>query len=412
MLSHSALVKQRRQQASAIMREVHGNDAGSMDLGKKVSVPRDIMVEELSHLGNRGARLFKMRQRRSDKYTFENFQYETKVQRNHSLAMQNGKLDGSILEGGSQQAPLTPPNTPDPRSPPNPESLAPGYSGPLKEIPPERFNTTAVPKYYQSPWEQAIGSDPELLEALHPRFFQPEGKAQLQDYRSFNRVATPFGGFEKASKMVKFKVPDFELLLLTDPRFMAFANPLSGRRSFNRTPKGWVSENIPIVVAAESAEDTTVPESEDLPENSDDIRDGKWSESTTSKHCRGHWFRHSWLAAAEARDWDARPVGLIQAGAGSEKNERKCYQQASFQKPVVDTDMLNKASVGTCATGVDVTVASSNRTKSRHQEPGVGVPGRGAERRVAALRDRGHAPPAPHLLAPGSRRSRFALRPH
>ncbi|XP_027808119.2 myozenin-2 [Marmota flaviventris] len=264
MLSHSALVKQRRQQASAIMREVHGNDAGSMDLGKKVSVPRDIMVEELSHLGNRGARLFKMRQRRSDKYTFENFQYETKVQRNHSLAMQNGKLDGSILEGGSQQAPLTPPNTPDPRSPPNPESLAPGYSGPLKEIPPERFNTTAVPKYYQSPWEQAIGSDPELLEALHPKFFQPEGKAQLQDYRSFNRVATPFGGFEKASKMVKFKVPDFELLLLTDPRFMAFANPLSGRRSFNRTPKGWVSENIPIVVAAESAEDTTVPESEDL----------------------------------------------------------------------------------------------------------------------------------------------------
>lgn len=56
-------------------------DVGGMDLGKKVSVPRDIMVEELSHLGNRGARLFKMRQRRSDKYTFENFQYETKVQR-------------------------------------------------------------------------------------------------------------------------------------------------------------------------------------------------------------------------------------------------------------------------------------------------------------------------------------------
>lgn len=49
-----------------------------------------------------------------------------------------------------------------------------------------------------------------------------------------HRVATPFGGFEKASKIVKFKVPDFELLLLTDPRFMAFANPLSGRRSFNR----------------------------------------------------------------------------------------------------------------------------------------------------------------------------------
>lgn len=62
-----------------------------------------------------------------------------------------------------------------------------GYSGPLKEIPPERFNTTAVPKYYQSPWEQAIGSDPQLLEALYPKLFKPEGKAELPDYRSFNR---------------------------------------------------------------------------------------------------------------------------------------------------------------------------------------------------------------------------------
>ncbi|XP_050013528.1 myozenin-2 isoform X3 [Chionomys nivalis] len=187
MLSHSAMVKQRKQQASAITKEIHGNDVDGMNLGKKVSIPRDIMIEELSHFGNRGARLFKMRQRRSDKYTFENFQYESKAQINHNIAMQNGKIDGSNLEGGPQQAPSTPPNTPDPRSPPNPENIAPGYSGPLKEIPPERFNTTAVPKYYQSPWEQAIGGDPELLEALYPKLFKPEGKAELPDYRSFNR---------------------------------------------------------------------------------------------------------------------------------------------------------------------------------------------------------------------------------
>ncbi|XP_049741397.1 myozenin-2 isoform X3 [Elephas maximus indicus] len=188
MLSHNTMVKQRKQQASAIMKEIHGNDLDGIDLGKKVSIPRDIMLEELSHLGNRGARLFKMRQRRSDKYTYENFQYETKAQINHRIAMQNEKLDGSNLEGGLQQAPTTPPNTPDPRSPPNPENIAPGYSGPLKEIPPERFNTTAVPKYYQSPWEQAISSDPELLEALYPKFFKPEGRSELPDYRSFNRV--------------------------------------------------------------------------------------------------------------------------------------------------------------------------------------------------------------------------------
>lgn len=57
-------------------------DIDGMNLGKKVSIPRDIMIEELSHFSNRGARLFKMRQRRSDKYTFENFQYESKAQIN------------------------------------------------------------------------------------------------------------------------------------------------------------------------------------------------------------------------------------------------------------------------------------------------------------------------------------------
>uniref|UniRef100_A0A8C2R1N7 Myozenin 2 n=1 Tax=Capra hircus TaxID=9925 RepID=A0A8C2R1N7_CAPHI len=264
MLSHNTMVKQRKEQASAIMKEIHGNDVDVMHLGKKVSIPRDIMLEELSHLSNRGARLFKMRQRRSDKYTFENFRYETKAQINHNIAMQNEKLDGINLESGSQQAPFTPPNTPDPRSPPNPENIAPGYSGPLKEIPPERFNTTAVPKYYQSPWEQAISNDKCLLDSIVPYYYHPEKKNEWPKYKSPHRVATPFGGFEKASKMVKFKVPDFDLLLLTDPRFMAFTNPLSGRRSFNRTPKGWISENIPIVITTEPTEDNTIPESEDL----------------------------------------------------------------------------------------------------------------------------------------------------
>lgn len=53
-----------------------------MDLGKKVSVPKDIMLEELSLASNRGSRLFKMRQRRSEKYTFESIQNETNSQLN------------------------------------------------------------------------------------------------------------------------------------------------------------------------------------------------------------------------------------------------------------------------------------------------------------------------------------------
>lgn len=58
--------------------------------------------------------------------TFESSAEFTFDQIQHNIAMQNGKLDGSNLEGGLQQAPFTPPNTPDPRSPPNPENIAPG----------------------------------------------------------------------------------------------------------------------------------------------------------------------------------------------------------------------------------------------------------------------------------------------
>lgn len=51
-----------------------------IDLGKKLSTPKDIMLEELSLLSNRGSRLFKMRQRRSEKYTFESIQNEANAQ--------------------------------------------------------------------------------------------------------------------------------------------------------------------------------------------------------------------------------------------------------------------------------------------------------------------------------------------
>lgn len=46
------------------------------DLGKKMNVPKDIMLEELSLASNRGSRLFKIRQRRSEKYTFESIRNE------------------------------------------------------------------------------------------------------------------------------------------------------------------------------------------------------------------------------------------------------------------------------------------------------------------------------------------------
>ncbi|XP_030048580.1 myozenin-2 [Microcaecilia unicolor] len=257
MLSPETLEKERKKQALAIMKEVHGTDG--MDFGKKISIPKDIMIEELSVLTNRGSLLFKKRQRRSEKYTFENFSYDSKSQ--HQGTEQNAKMRGG-LGTGQQPATLTPPNTSDPRSPPNPDSIAPGYSGPLKEVPCERFNTTSVPKYYQSPWQEAIANDPELLEAFCAMMPKPE-QSLLPDYRSFNRAAIPFGGFEKASRLVTYKVPDFNFRLLNDPSLSILVNPLWSRRSFNRMAQGWLSQNTPIIILSQSPS-TTVPETEDL----------------------------------------------------------------------------------------------------------------------------------------------------
>eukprot|EP00061_Rhincodon_typus_P014471 g41504.t1 len=68
----------------------------------------------------------------------------------------------------------------------NPSILAPGYSGPLKEIPPEKFNVTAVPKSYQSPWTEALMDQPDLLESTTNQLPEAPVKAQSQTYRCFN----------------------------------------------------------------------------------------------------------------------------------------------------------------------------------------------------------------------------------
>ncbi|KAM4709929.1 myozenin-2 isoform 2-T2 [Discoglossus pictus] len=263
MSLHGNLQKERREQAFAIVKEIQGMESDGLDFGKKISTPRDIMLEELSLHSNRGARLFKMRQRRSDKYTFENFPYQMQTQTNNEIA-QNAKNEANTLDSAQQHSPLTPPNTPDPRSPPNPENIAPGYTGPLKEIPPEKFNETAVPKYYMSPWIQAIGNEPDLLEALYPKIPNPGQKEEIPDYRSFNRAATPFGGFEKASKMITFNIPDFDLPSMNDPSINMVQNPLNSRRSFNRAPQGWTSEHEPIMLSSDIFLNPDVPESDDL----------------------------------------------------------------------------------------------------------------------------------------------------
>ncbi|CAN9509539.1 unnamed protein product [Ophioblennius macclurei] len=258
--------RERKMQAAAICREIQGQEDAEMDLGKKMCVPKEIMLEELSLASNRGSRLFKMRQKRSEKYTFESIQNQNNNQLNSAVDshVENGnEVDGNIAEDslGVSEPAEVPSDTPDTKTVPDPDTIAPGYGGPLKDIPPEKFNSTAVPKSYHSPWEQAIINDPALADTLVTRMPQLEAKADLPGYKSFNRVAIPFGGFGNAPKPAPIKSVELEILPdLPEPT----ADDGASRPSFNRAALGWVSSGDPVSVPSVSIEPTLAPESDDL----------------------------------------------------------------------------------------------------------------------------------------------------
>lgn len=79
-----------------------------------------------------------------------------------------------------------------------------------------------------------------------------------------HRVATPYGGFDRASKLVGFKLPKLDFALLEpELRLSAFEDGTAGRPSFNRTAQGWTSNSIPIILKDLSLE-VTIPETDDL----------------------------------------------------------------------------------------------------------------------------------------------------
>ncbi|XP_059189160.1 myozenin-2b [Centropristis striata] len=213
-----------------------------MDLGKKLSTPKDIMLEELSLLSNRGSRLFKMRQRRSEKYTFESIQNEANALLNNDISAENTHTVEIKVDA------------PADGSTANPEIT-------VSDTTAEKSNATSMPKSYHSPWEQAILNDPDLAETLKLAMSAPDPRQDLPQYKSFNRVATPFGGFEKAPRGITFKLPEVDL---NPPSFPELQEPGAKRPTFNRTAQGWISEGTHLILPAITLEPVQVPESDDL----------------------------------------------------------------------------------------------------------------------------------------------------
>jgi len=192
-------------------------EASEFDLGTKIKTPKDVMLEELSLLNNRGSKMFRMRQQRVERFivTDQN--------------MQN--LENFLM------CPPIPPPKPD-MSKPEPEVV--------QEVDPEALKQERRKKYvrtYVSPWERAMKGNEELTATMRPNMPGPiHCHPDLPLYKSFNRTALPFGGFGKASKLMTFEVPDLSMMAAAEePEPLPSMQPdLRSRPSFNRTPIGWV----------------------------------------------------------------------------------------------------------------------------------------------------------------------------
>ncbi|NXS47175.1 MYOZ3 protein, partial [Balaeniceps rex] len=229
-----------------------------LDLGKKVSTPQDLMIEELSLRNNRGSQLFQQRQRRMQRFIFEHPGGYREVglqlipqlraaqpfpgsRRLCSEAIPRGAGEdaggqqsyhselhvAALPQGGPPEVPKKTEKVLQMSKILNPDALAPGYSGPLKEVPPEKFNVTAIPKGYRSPWQELLGDKDNTVHGKN----EPPVRPSPWDVRSFNRTPAPF---DRTLVSDLFSAPAMELDNLS------VLEVISHRRNFNRVPQGWV----------------------------------------------------------------------------------------------------------------------------------------------------------------------------
>ncbi|KAM5302087.1 myozenin-3 isoform 2-T4 [Glossophaga mutica] len=111
-----------------------GDQAGPaplLDLGKKLSVPQDLMMEELSLRNNRGSLLFQKRQRRVQKFTFE-FAPSQRLVAN-GPEDQNYRSELHVFPASPGDPEDAQPPASQAECAPSPSALAPGPPCPLED---------------------------------------------------------------------------------------------------------------------------------------------------------------------------------------------------------------------------------------------------------------------------------------
>ncbi|KAG7484557.1 hypothetical protein MATL_G00050630 [Megalops atlanticus] len=250
-ITYRDLGKQRQQQAMDLSGELQGE---RLNLGKKISIPQDVMMEELKLQSNRGSRMFQERLKRVERFTLENAanragagaagQGEAQGGQSTQEGKENFRTELIISPSGKHSLVSTLKHTVANKG--SPDVLAPGYSGPLKEIPHEKFNVTVIPKSYRNPWREDLSDSEKLLATLNVHLPEPPQKLTPPNYKCFNRVPIPFGG--TAGSMRIFPLPGFELLEAYTEPCLTWER-MCQRPNFNRVPRGWGTQ-----YTAESAE--------------------------------------------------------------------------------------------------------------------------------------------------------------
>lgn len=187
-------------------------EASEFDLGTKIKTPKDTMLEELSLMKNKGSKMFRMRQQRVEKFIITNENLQNVV--------------------------LSPPPPPPKPDVPKPEVVEVNVEEQKQEMRKEYVRT------YVSPWERAMKGDEQLTATMKPCMPGPiHAHINLPQYKSFNRTPLPFGGVEKALRLLTFELPETSALGCNEepePVPSALAADILSRPSFNRTPIGWV----------------------------------------------------------------------------------------------------------------------------------------------------------------------------
>ncbi|XP_022599109.1 myozenin-1-like isoform X2 [Seriola dumerili] len=187
-------------------------EASELDLGTKIKTPKDVMLEELSLLSNKGSKMFRMRQQRVDKF----------IVTNENMNLQN------LL--------MSPPPVP-----PKPEMPKEEVVETVDEEAEKEKRRKEYVRTYVSPWERAMKGNEELTATMKAAMPGPiQSHPDLPHYKSFNRMALPFGGYDKASKMLTFELPELNVATEEPEPVPNLQADIRSRPSFNRTPIGWV----------------------------------------------------------------------------------------------------------------------------------------------------------------------------